>query len=154
MATHSRTTLVQTLETYLDRGGDVGAVAAELAIHRTTLYQRLSRIAQITAKDLHDGDDRLLLHIRLRLWRLARTPLNNLRQRRLRDVGQMPPRHEEDVARHILRGIPFRVLQGIAQDVSAELVIKTGEPFKRIVHPASFFSVSVPRPSPGDAAFT
>jgi hypothetical protein len=73
------------------------------------------------------------------------------------------PRHAEYVAGHILRGIPFRVLQGITQDVSVELVIKTGEPFRRIVHPASFsssfssfsfFFVLVPRPSPSDAAFT
>jgi hypothetical protein len=71
LATRSRATLVQTLEVYLDRGGDAHRAATELAIHRTTLYQRLSRIAQITAKDLRDGDDRLLLHVHLRLWRLG-----------------------------------------------------------------------------------
>lgn len=70
LETRSRKTLLQTLEAYLDRGGDARAAAAELVIHRTTLYQRLSRIAQITGLDLHDGDDRLMLHIHLRLWRL------------------------------------------------------------------------------------
>jgi DNA-binding PucR family transcriptional regulator len=63
--------LVATLETYLDRAGDAQATAAALFIHRTTLYHRLRRIGEITGLDLRSGDDRLLLHVGLRLRRLA-----------------------------------------------------------------------------------
>jgi hypothetical protein len=63
--------LVATLETYLDRAGDVPASAAALYIHRTTLYHRLRRIEAITGADLRDGDDRLALHVGLRIRRLS-----------------------------------------------------------------------------------
>jgi len=62
--------LADTLEAYLDRAGDARAAAAALYIHRTTLYHRLRRIEAITCLDLRDGDDRLLLHIGLRIRRL------------------------------------------------------------------------------------
>jgi len=63
--------LVATLEAYLDRAGDARAAAAALFIHRTTLYHRLRRIERIAGVDLHDGDDRLLLHMALKLRRLG-----------------------------------------------------------------------------------
>jgi hypothetical protein len=63
--------LVATLETYLDRAGDAPASAAALFIHRTTLYHRLRRIEAITGADLRDGDDRLALHVGLRIRRLT-----------------------------------------------------------------------------------
>jgi hypothetical protein len=63
-------TLLRTLETYLDSGGDTAASAAALAVHRTSLYYRLRRIEEITAKDLRSGDDRLDLHLGLRMMRL------------------------------------------------------------------------------------
>jgi hypothetical protein len=62
--------LVATLEAYLDRAGDARAAAAALYIHRTTLYHRLRRIEAVTALSLRDGDDRLTLHIGLRIRRL------------------------------------------------------------------------------------
>ena len=62
--------LADTLEAYLDRAGDARATAAALYIHRTTLYHRLRRIEAITGLSLRDGDDRLLLHIGLRISRL------------------------------------------------------------------------------------
>jgi DNA-binding PucR family transcriptional regulator len=63
--------LVTTLEAYLDRAGDAQAAAAALFIHRTTLYHRLRRIERIAGVDLRDGDDRLLLHMALRLRALG-----------------------------------------------------------------------------------
>jgi DNA-binding PucR family transcriptional regulator len=63
--------LVTTLETWLDRGGDAPASAAALFVHRTTLYHRLRRIEAITGADLRDGDDRLALHVGLRIRRLS-----------------------------------------------------------------------------------
>jgi hypothetical protein len=62
--------LVATLETYLDRAGDARAAAEALYVHRTTLYHRLRRIEAITGASLRDGDDRLALHIGLRIVRL------------------------------------------------------------------------------------
>ena len=63
--------LVATLTAYLDRAGDAQAAAAALFIHRTTLYHRLRRIERIAGVDLRDGDDRLLLHMALRLRALG-----------------------------------------------------------------------------------
>ncbi len=47
-----------------------GRTAAELGIHRQTLYYRLSRVEQLTGLDLDDGEDRLLLHMGLKRARL------------------------------------------------------------------------------------
>jgi sugar diacid utilization regulator len=63
--------LTQTLERYLDLGGDARAAAAELYIHRSSLYGRLRRIEEIAGVDLHSGEDRLELHLGIRLLRLA-----------------------------------------------------------------------------------
>jgi len=62
--------LARTAEVYLDRAGQAGRTAAELGIHRQTLYYRLSRIEQLTGLDLDDGEDRLLLHMALKASRL------------------------------------------------------------------------------------
>jgi len=64
--------LVETLEAYLDRAGDVKATAEALNLHRATLYYRLQRIEEITGARLKVGEDRLALHLGLRLSRLTR----------------------------------------------------------------------------------
>ncbi|AQS67392.1 CdaR family transcriptional regulator [Streptomyces pactum] len=64
--------LARTAEVYLDRAGQAGRTAAELGIHRQTLYYRLSRVEQLTGLDLDDGEDRLLLHMALKAYRLQR----------------------------------------------------------------------------------
>jgi PucR C-terminal helix-turn-helix domain/GGDEF-like domain len=66
--------LLPTLDTYLDCACDVRRTAAELRIHRATLYYRLSRIEQICGLSLRDGRDRLLAHLALRLRRLYGPP--------------------------------------------------------------------------------
>ncbi|MDA0184843.1 helix-turn-helix domain-containing protein [Solirubrobacter phytolaccae] len=63
--------LVQTLEAYLDHAGDVKRTAAALSLHRGGLYYRLRRIEEVAGVDLHDGEDRLLCHLALRLARLS-----------------------------------------------------------------------------------
>ncbi|MFI6012876.1 PucR family transcriptional regulator [Streptomyces sp. NPDC051243] len=63
--------LARTAEVYLDCAGQAGRTAAELGIHRQTLYYRLSRVEQLTGLDLDDGEDRLLLHMALKGARLA-----------------------------------------------------------------------------------
>ncbi|MEU6480552.1 helix-turn-helix domain-containing protein [Streptomyces sp. NPDC047017] len=62
--------LARTAEVYLDCAGQAGRTAAELGIHRQTLYYRLSRVEQLTGLDLDDGEDRLLLHMALKAARL------------------------------------------------------------------------------------
>ncbi|MFF9410053.1 PucR family transcriptional regulator [Streptomyces anandii] len=62
--------LARTAEVYLDCAGQAGRSAAELGIHRQTLYYRLSRVEQLTGLDLDDGEDRLLLHMALKASRL------------------------------------------------------------------------------------
>ncbi|MFJ4685641.1 PucR family transcriptional regulator [Streptomyces sp. NPDC088789] len=63
--------LARTAETYLDRAGQAARTAAELGIHRQTLYYRLSRVEQLTGLDLDEGEDRLLLHMALKGRRLG-----------------------------------------------------------------------------------
>lgn len=59
--------LVETLTTFLDHAGSVPATAVALRIHRTTLYYRLGKIAEVGRVDLDDGETRLALHLGLRV---------------------------------------------------------------------------------------
>jgi hypothetical protein len=62
--------LAQTVETYLDLGGDAGRTAEQLNVHRATLYYRLNKAQQLTGANLRDGNDRLALHLSFKLARL------------------------------------------------------------------------------------
>lgn len=59
-----------TLEAYLDEGGNGVSTAESLHIHRSTLNYRLSRIAQLCAVDLQDAHVRTNLQIAIKLLRL------------------------------------------------------------------------------------
>jgi len=64
--------LANTAETFLDLAGGIQETAARLFIHRTTLYQRLDRIAALYRLDLRrNGDHRLITHLGLKLARVA-----------------------------------------------------------------------------------
>lgn len=63
--------LIRTLEIYLDHAGDVQASAAALFVHRSSLYNRLRRAEEVAQVDLRSGDDRLELHLGIRLLRLG-----------------------------------------------------------------------------------
>lgn len=63
--------LIGTLMTFFDHAGNIQRTADSLTIHRATLYQRLKRIEQITGCSLDNGDDRLVLHLGLKLRTLA-----------------------------------------------------------------------------------
>ena len=63
--------LTSTLRSFLDHGGSVARTAAELHMHRTSLYYRLDRIREITSLDLDSGRDRLQLHLGLHLHDLT-----------------------------------------------------------------------------------
>lgn len=62
--------LACTVETYLDLGCDAKRTAEQLRLHRATLYYRLGKAARVTGADLHDGNDRLALHLGFKLARL------------------------------------------------------------------------------------
>jgi hypothetical protein len=62
--------LARTVETYLDLGCDAKRTAEQLRLHRATLYYRLAKAVQVTGADLHDGNDRLALHLGFKLARL------------------------------------------------------------------------------------
>ncbi|WGX97815.1 CdaR family transcriptional regulator [Nocardioides sp. L-11A] len=62
--------LVSTLEAFLDNAGNVKQTAAQLCIHRASVYYRLERIAKLADVDLSKGDDRLALHIGLKVSQL------------------------------------------------------------------------------------
>lgn len=64
------TDLFDTLEAYLDQGGNGVATAAALHIHRSTLNYRLQRIVQLCEVDLQDAGTRTNLQIALKLMRL------------------------------------------------------------------------------------
>jgi sugar diacid utilization regulator len=63
--------LVTTLEVYLDLGCDAKAASQRLHLHRATLYYRLDKVSRLTDANLRDGNDRLALHLGLKLARLA-----------------------------------------------------------------------------------
>ncbi|WP_327586923.1 helix-turn-helix domain-containing protein [Nonomuraea sp. NBC_00507] len=62
--------LVRTLETFLDNAGDVKRTSEHLRIHRASLYYRLRRIEEIAGIRLSSGDDRLAVHLALKVARL------------------------------------------------------------------------------------
>ena len=65
LAALPRDDLLTTARTVLDLG-DVTAAAERLHLHRTTLYYRLDRIAELTGVDLRDGRSRT--DLQLALW--------------------------------------------------------------------------------------
>ncbi|MGW4420820.1 PucR family transcriptional regulator [Streptosporangium sp. NPDC004631] len=64
-------TLTHTLEAFLDHAGNVKETSEILNLHRTSLYYRLSRAEEITGLTLSDGNNRLALHLGLKVARLA-----------------------------------------------------------------------------------
>jgi hypothetical protein len=63
--------LISTLEVYLDLAGNAHATAERLRLHRTSLYYRLQRVEQLAGTDLKDGNERLCLHLAIKLARLS-----------------------------------------------------------------------------------
>lgn len=59
--------LVTSAEAYLNEAGSMARTAKLLNIHRQTLYHRLARVEGLTGCSFSDGNDRLRLHLALRL---------------------------------------------------------------------------------------
>ena len=64
----------QTMRCYLGCAAHVQQAAVQLHIHRTTLYWRLARAAELLPLDLRRGEDRLKLHLALTLADLTHPP--------------------------------------------------------------------------------
>jgi PucR C-terminal helix-turn-helix domain len=64
----------QTMRCYLGCGAQAQQAAGQLHIHRTTLYWRLARVAELVPVDLRRGEDRLKLHLALTLADLTHPP--------------------------------------------------------------------------------
>jgi hypothetical protein len=64
----------QTMRCYLECAAQARQAAAQLHIHRTTLYWRLARAAELVRLDLRQGEDRLKLHLALSLADLTHPP--------------------------------------------------------------------------------
>jgi DNA-binding PucR family transcriptional regulator len=62
--------LLVTAELFLDRAGDSRVVAEQLGLHRASVYNRQRRIEQLTGYDLSDGEQRLVLHLAIKVARL------------------------------------------------------------------------------------
>ncbi|MFH8473976.1 PucR family transcriptional regulator [Streptomyces sp. NPDC018000] len=63
--------LLQTLETYLDLSGNALAASERLKLHRTSLYYRIQRFEHLAGANLKDGNERLCLHLGLKLARFT-----------------------------------------------------------------------------------
>ena len=68
----------ETLRVYLSQNMNVTRTAAELFIHRSTLLERLSRIARELGEDLEDPDVRLRLQILLKALEMQDTVQKSL----------------------------------------------------------------------------
>lgn len=66
LGAQNRGDLLATARVIVDNGGDVAAAAAQLHVHRTTLYYRVERIRELTDVDLHDGPTRT--NLQFALW--------------------------------------------------------------------------------------
>ncbi len=62
--------LTSTLAAYFKNAGDIRRTADDLAVHRASVHYRLRRIEEIAEVDLTDGDDRLALHLGLKVLQL------------------------------------------------------------------------------------
>ncbi|MCX4530923.1 helix-turn-helix domain-containing protein [Streptomyces sp. NBC_00841] len=63
--------LLKTLETYLDLSGNALATSERLKLHRTSLYSRIQRFEHLAGANLKDGNERLCLHLGLKLARFT-----------------------------------------------------------------------------------
>jgi len=65
--------LIRTLEGFFAANGNLAKAASDLDVHRNTLVYRLERISELTGLDLEDPDNRLILHLALKVQRVLAT---------------------------------------------------------------------------------
>jgi len=64
--------LLETLEAFFDRLGNLSQTAEKLFIHRNSLLYRMERISQLTGLDLNNPDTRLTVHLALKVRKMLR----------------------------------------------------------------------------------
>lgn len=65
--------LLRTLSGFFDANGNLAQAAKDLDVHRNTLVYRLEKISELTGLDLNDADNRLILHLALKVKRVLAT---------------------------------------------------------------------------------
>ena len=65
--------LIRTLDGFFEAKGNLAKAAQDLDVHRNTLVYRLERISELTELDLDDPDNRLILHLALKVQRVLAT---------------------------------------------------------------------------------
>lgn len=65
--------LIRTLNGFFIANGNLAQAAKDLDVHRNTLVYRLERISELTNLDLNDADNRLILHLALKVQRVLAT---------------------------------------------------------------------------------
>lgn len=64
---------IRTLSGFFESNGNLAKAANDLDIHRNTLVYRLDRISDLTGLDMDDSDNRLILHLALKIQRVIAT---------------------------------------------------------------------------------
>lgn len=64
--------LLETLEAFCDRLGNLSQTAEKLFIHRNSLLYRMERIQQLAGIDMNNPDTRLAVHLALKIRRMLR----------------------------------------------------------------------------------
>jgi purine catabolism regulator len=65
--------LIRTLNGFFEANGNLAKAATDLDVHRNTLVYRLERISELTGLELDDADNRLILHLALKVQRVLAT---------------------------------------------------------------------------------
>lgn len=65
--------LIRTLSGFFEANGNLAKAAADLDVHRNTLVYRLERITELTGLNLDDAENRLILHLALKIQRVLAT---------------------------------------------------------------------------------
>lgn len=65
--------LIRTLSGFFEANGNLAKAANDLDVHRNTLVYRLERISELTGLNLDDADNRLILHLALKIQRVLAT---------------------------------------------------------------------------------
>jgi len=65
--------LIRTLNGFFEANGNLAQAAKDLDVHRNTLVYRLDRISDLTELDLNDAENRLILHLSLKIQKVLAT---------------------------------------------------------------------------------
>ena len=71
--TRKQSDLIRTLDGFFHANGNLAKAADDLDVHRNTLVYRLERIAELSDLDLDHADNRLILHLALKIQRVLAT---------------------------------------------------------------------------------